>query len=79
MHRQELVHGHMKGNLDHLGNLAGNDSCIQEPHGGPTHGYPKHSVCEEFMLTHHGVWEHISKVCKSCPYVTTNKTMITNM
>ena len=66
MHPQELVHGHMKRSLNHLGNLAGNDSCIWEPYVGPIHGYMKHSVSEEFILAHHGVWEHISKECKFC-------------
>ena len=43
------------------------------PHGRPTHGYMIRSMCEEFVLTHHGVWEYISKVCRNCPYVTTKK------
>ena len=32
-----------------------------------------------FMVTHHGVWEQVAKVCGNRPYVTTSKSMITNL
>ena len=79
LHLQEVIHGHMNKSLNCLQILAGNGSCIWD------HMVVLHLVIWNalhvriFMLTHCGVHEHVVKVCKSRPYVTTRNTLITNM
>lgn len=79
LHLQEVMHGHMNKTLNRLQILARYGSCIWD------HMVVLHLVIWNalyvriFMLTHRGVHEHVVKVCKSRPYVTTRNTLITNM
>ena len=49
------------------------------PHGGSKHGYIKCFVCEVFLVNSPWGLEVGCNVCRNDPYVTTRKTMITNL
>lgn len=75
----DLGHEHMKRSLDYLGKLAWNCSCIWDYILG-LHIFIWNALHErDFVLTRHGVWEHVAKVCRNRPYVSIRKAMTTNL
>ena len=75
-HPQELWQCHLEGNLDHLGKLARNGSCIWDYVVGLHMIIWNALHVRNFVFTHHGVWKQVAKVWRNSPYLTTMKAIM---